>query len=268
MEIAYYPGCTLKTNAKEFEESTIEAFRKLGIELKELNKWYCCGTVYSLATDNLMYRLAAIRNLIKVKEEGYDKVVTLCSICYNTLKQANLMAQQDEEAMYKINSFMDEEPDYHGEVEVLHPLEILKGMEEKIKENVVNPLNKKYAVYYGCLLLRPKEVAIDEYENPSVMEKLVEMLGGSVVNFPFKNECCGAYNVVSDREAVVERCYRIVGNARKNGADAIVTSCPLCHFNLSEMQKEIKKTDFVGLPIYYFSQLMVEAFGGRKCKEK
>ena len=87
MEVAYYPGCTLKTNAKVFEESLINAFNKIGIKLKELNKWYCCGTVYSLATDNLMYRLAAIRNLIKTKEEGFSKLIVPCSICYNTLKR-------------------------------------------------------------------------------------------------------------------------------------------------------------------------------------
>lgn len=266
MKIAYYPGCTLKTNAKEFEETAIKSFDRIGIKLDELKKWYCCGTVYSLATDNLMYRIAAIRNLIKAKEEGYNKLVTLCSMCYNTLKQANLMAKNDEEAMYKINSFMDDEPDYDGSVEVLHPLELLKERLEEIKGKVVKPLNKKYACYYGCLLLRPKEIAIDDYENPSIMEKLVEALGGSVVNFPLKNECCGSYNIASNKEAVIERCYRIVTNARSNGADAIITSCPLCHFNLKEMQEEVKKihADFVEMPVYYFSQIMEEAFGGIK----
>jgi len=261
MRIAYYPGCTLKTNAKEFEDSLLKAFRKIGIELKELNKWYCCGTVYSLATDNLMYRLAAIRNLIKAKEEGYDKLLSPCSICYNTLKQTNLMAKSDEEAMYKINSFMDEEPDYDGSVEVIHPLQLIEKKLDEIKARVKKPLNKKYAAYYGCLLLRPKEVAVDDYENPSIMEKLIEALGGSVVNFPLKNECCGAYNVACNKEAVIDANYRIITNARLNGADAIITSCPLCHFNLKEMQKEVKKlhADFVSMPVYYFSQIMVEA---------
>ena len=262
MEVAYYPGCTLKTNAKVFEESLINAFNKIGIKLKELNKWYCCGTVYSLATDNLMYRLAAIRNLIKTKEEGFSKLIVPCSICYNTLKQANLMAKNDEEAMAKINAFMDEEPDYDGSVEVLHPLQILAMKLDEIKSMVKKPLNKNYACYYGCLLLRPKEVAIDEYEMPTIMEKLVEALGGRVTNFPLKNECCGSYNVVSNKEAVVDRVYRIITNARKNNADAIITSCPLCHFNLKEMQREVKKLhpDFVEMPVYYFSELMEKAF--------
>ncbi|HEC77142.1 MAG TPA: heterodisulfide reductase, subunit B [Thermoplasmatales archaeon] len=263
MEVAYYPGCTLKTNAKDFEETAIKVFELIGIEFKELDKWYCCGTVYSLATDNLMYRLAGIRNLIRAKEEGYEKLLTLCSICYNTLKQANLMAKSDKEAMEKINAFMDEEPDYDGSVDVIHPLQLIDKKFYEIKERVKKPLNKKYAAYYGCLLLRPKEVAIDEYENPSIMERLIEAMGGEAINFPLKNECCGSYNVAVNREAVIERTYRIVLNAKKNGADGIITSCPLCHFNLQEMQKEVKKihSDFSGLPVYYFTEIMAEAFG-------
>jgi len=141
-------------------------------------------------------------------------------------------------------------------------LQILAMKLDEIKSKVKKPLNKNYACYYGCLLLRPKEVAIDEYEMPTIMEKLVEALGGSVTNFPLKNECCGSYNVVSNKEAVVDRVYRIITNARKNNADAIITSCPLCHFNLKEMQKEVKKLhpDFVEMPVYYFSELMEKAF--------
>jgi len=261
MEIAYYPGCTLKTNAKEFEETAIKAFAKLSITLKELKKWYCCGTVYSLTTDNLMYRLAAIRSLVKAREEGYNKLTTFCSVCHNTLKQANQMAVYDKEAMKKVNSFMDEEAEYDGSVEVIHPLEILKGMKKEIREKVASPLKRKYAAYYGCLLLRPKEVAINQYGNPRVMEELLETLGGEAVNFPFRNECCGSYNIAGDRRAVVERTYRIVGNAIKNGASAIINSCPLCSFNLKETQETIRnmRPDFVSLPVYYFTEVMAEA---------
>ena len=262
MKIAYYPGCTLKTNAEIFEKTAIAAFQQIGIEFKELNTWYCCGTVYSLATDNLMYRLAAIRNLIRAKEEGFETITTLCSICYNTLKQANEMAKCDEEAMGKINSFMDEELDYSGEVAVIHPLELIKEKETEIKTLVRTPLKKKYAAYYGCLLLRPKEIAIDEFEHPTIIENLIGLLGGTPTEFPLKNECCGSYNVVSDKDVVLERTRKIVENARKNGAHAIVTSCPLCHFNLQELQDDIKKIhpEFSELAIYYFTEIMAEAF--------
>ena len=268
MKILYYPGCTLKTNAKDFEIAAIESFKKIGVELKEMERWNCCGTVYSLATDNLMYHLAAIRNLIRVQEKGEKKVTTLCSVCYNTLKQANYMVRREEDKLQKINAFMDEEEDYKGEVEIIHPLEILNERISEIKEKVKKPLNMKIAAYYGCLLLRPKEIAIDNFEQPSIMENLIEALGGTAVDFPYKNECCGSYNVIDKEDVIVERTYKIISSAKKRGADAIITSCPLCYFNLSDMQEKVKKKypEFSSLPIYYFSELMTMAFGIKMVK--
>ena len=88
--LLYYPGCTLKTTALNFDDSAVAMAKALGIELEELKRWYCCGTVYSLATDDVIHQLAPIRNLVRVQEQGEDQIVALCSMCYNTLKRANL----------------------------------------------------------------------------------------------------------------------------------------------------------------------------------
>ncbi|RKZ21224.1 heterodisulfide reductase, subunit B, partial [bacterium] len=127
MRISYYPGCTLKSTAKNFEISAIAVAKELGIEFVELSRWNCCGTVYSMTSDDVMHQLAPIRNLIRVKEDGFDRVVTLCSMCFNTLKRANILVQRDREKLDKINDFMYlENIDYAGDVEVLHFLEILR----------------------------------------------------------------------------------------------------------------------------------------------
>ena len=127
MKISYYPGCTLKTTAKNFEDSAIAALMRLGVELTELPRWNCCGTVYSLASDDLIHKLAPIRNLIRVKEQKQSRVLTLCAMCYNTLKRANIFIREDSESRDKMNDFMyREEIDYEGDVEVLHLLEFLR----------------------------------------------------------------------------------------------------------------------------------------------
>ena len=48
MKIPYYPGCTLKTQARNLETSALNVAEKLGIQLIELPRWNCCGTVFSL----------------------------------------------------------------------------------------------------------------------------------------------------------------------------------------------------------------------------
>jgi len=271
MEIAYYPGCTLKTSAKNFESSGIAVADHLGITFKELSQWNCCGTVYSLASDDLMKHLAPVRVLIRAQEDNKknnndNKLVTLCSMCYNTIKMANHLVKNDEEKLDTMNQFMDEEPEYEGDVKVLHFLQLLDEIGiDKIKENVKKSLeNLNIACYYGCYLLRPEEASIDEEpEAPSIMERIMESTGARTIEYPFKNECCGSYLTVTEEKHVAERTYKIVSSAANRGAEAIVLSCPLCEFNLDRKQKRAKEThgDMKFIPVLYFTQLLGLAFG-------
>ena len=131
----YYPGCTLKTTSKNFEDSTLATAKALGIELVEPDRWNCCGTVYALATDDVMHHLAPIRNMIRVeelKEQGKvdnKKMITLCAMCYNTLKRANDIFNTDSDKKKKIHEIMfREDIQYSGSVEILHYLEVLREL--------------------------------------------------------------------------------------------------------------------------------------------
>lgn len=265
MKVTYYPGCTLKANAKNFEDSALYALEQLDIEVEELSRWNCCGTVFSLATDDLIHHMAPIRNLIRVKESGSDRVMTLCAMCYNTLKRANERMKADPESLEKINKVMyKEEIDYEGDVEILHLLELIRdGIKfENLTNKVVKPLkNLKVACYYGCMLVRPREIGFDDVENPTVMENLVSALGGDPVDFPYKTECCGAYQTVDKPDIIAERTNQIIGSAVSRGAEVMVVSCPLCAFNLDHRQKQTVQIyqDFKGLPILYFTQLLAIA---------
>ncbi|MBN2198553.1 MAG: CoB--CoM heterodisulfide reductase iron-sulfur subunit B family protein [Candidatus Aminicenantes bacterium] len=265
--IAYYPGCTLKNTAKNFEDSALCALDRLGYEAKELARWNCCGTVFSLATDDLMHHVAPIRNLVRAKEAGSDTILTLCAMCYNTLKRANERVKNDAESLEKINNFMDTETvKYAGDVRVLHLLEILRDeltfpvLAGKV---VKKPNGLKVANYYGCLLVRPKSVGLDDQENPIVLEDLMTALGIESVEFPYKTECCGAYQTVDEPKAVADRTYRILSSARRQGADLVTVSCPLCAFNLDQRQKQaaLLFADFEPLPVVYFTQLLALGLG-------
>jgi heterodisulfide reductase subunit B len=261
MKIPYYPGCTLKSTAKNFEDTTRAVSDVLGIELLELPRWNCCGTVYSLSSDDLMHQLAPIRNLIRVQEMGYDRVTTLCSMCYNTLEQANQLVKSDPEKLEKMNSFMDTEEDYRGEVEVIHYLSLLRDTVGFGELPVKIPLTGlKVVPYYGCLLLRPEEVSIDNPEKPTILTELLTALGAEVVDHPYKIECCGSYHTVDYKDVVCEKTYSILTSAQKRGADAVVLSCPLCEFNLDFRQKDVER-ELAPMPIFYFSQLLALALG-------
>jgi heterodisulfide reductase subunit B len=267
MKISYYPGCTLKSNAKNFEDSTLCSLKQLDVEVEELPRWNCCGTVFSLATDDLIHHVAPIRNLIRVKESNTDRVMTLCAMCYNTLKRANERVKGDEESLDKINEFMyREDVKYEGDVKVLHLLELLRDEIEfeNVAKKVVKPLKDlKVANYYGCMLVRPKEIGFDDVENPTILENLTSVLGATPIDFPYKTECCAAYQTVDKPEIVAERTFHILTSAQSQGAEIVTVSCPLCAFNLDNRQKETlqKYPEFKNIPILYFTQIMAIALG-------
>ena len=270
MKISYYPGCTLKNNAKNFEDSSLFALQHLGVEVEELKKWNCCGTVFSLANDDLIHHIAPIRNLLRVKEAKTDTVMTSCAMCYNTLKRANELVKKDPESLDKINEFMYlEKTKYQGEVRILHLLELLRDeiTFEHIAKKVTKPLaNLKVASYYGCYLVRPREIGLDDVENPTILETLMKQLGANPIDFPYKTECCAAYQTVDSPEIVAQRTFHILKSAQEQGAEVVAVSCPLCAFNLDNRQKQTEQLypEFKNIPILYFSQLLALAFCGSK----
>jgi heterodisulfide reductase subunit B len=266
MKLLYYPGCTLKTSGKNLESSAVAVMEALGHELVEMEDWNCCGVTASLTDDDLMHHLAPLRNLIHVEDKGEDTVITLCDMCCNTLKQTNLRVKTLPDDLETLNAFMDRESDYQGTVKVVHFLEFLRDEVgfATIKKMVKHPLkHMKIMPYYGCMLLRPREVSIDDAEEPTVLSDLLSALGAQVVDNPFKIECCGSYHTIEEKDLVSRRAYRITKYAIERGSNGIALSCPLCRFNLDLRGKEAE-AQFKGyrqLPVYYYTQLIAIALG-------
>lgn len=264
MNYLYFPGCTLYTKAKNFDQTARNCSLLLGFELVELPNWTCCGATFPLATDNLMALLPPARILARAKEQG-EILTTLCAICFNVIKRTNHLLQKDGEKREKINQFM--EMNYQGDLKVLHYLEILKqeiGF-STLQEKVKKPLNELQAApYYGCMLLRPfEEMGFDDKERPTLFEEFLTALGARSIEFPYKIECCGSFQSVGTPEVATECAYRILTSAMRQGAEVVVSTCPLCTFNLDQKQSDILKShlDFKTIPVLYFTQLLGVAMG-------
>ena len=238
MKIPYYPGCSLRTTGRSLDISAVAVAKVLDIDMVELPKWNCCGTVFSLTEDDLMHHVAPVRNLIRVQEmnreglvEDEYRLVTLCSMCFNTMKGAALRVKNHPEDLEKINNFMNREEDYEGKVQVVHLLEILKNEGfDKIREKVTRPLKGLVlAPYYGCMLLKPREIGIDDPEDPRITGDLLKELGADVVQNPYKKVCCGAYHTVADKQmvALTYRPSGIVLGLVLRVTQSMLVACPL-----------------------------------------
>ncbi len=265
MKLAYYPGCTLKTKAANLERAALTALEVLGVEVTELERWNCCGAVFSLADDDLIHQVAPLRNLIRVQQAGCDTVVTLCSQCYNTLARANALVREDASKLETLNAFMDTEPDYDGSVEVLHYLTLLRDQVgwEKLAAKVVRPLDGlRVAPFYGCTLVRPTEVSIDPL-GEGVLEGFLRALGAEPVPSAAATECCGAYQMLAHPEEGLRRAGQVIAAVNSAGAEVIALSCPLCEYNLGTRQPDVLAQDeaLEAVPTLYFTQLLGIALG-------
>ena len=235
MKYSYFPGCTLRTKARDLDAYARVSARALGFELEEIDNWQCCGGVYPLGSDEIATKLSSVRALNEAKEKGQD-LVTLCSACHHVIK--------------RVNDDM--------KTEVLHFLEVLRdriGFDE-LKKKVVNPLTgKKIGAYYGCLLLRPgKIMAFDNPENPTIIEDFIRAIGAEPVVYPYRNECCGGYISLKEKDMSKNMCNNIMDSAAGFGAEMLITACPLCLYNLN-------KSGNGKLPVHYFTELLAEALG-------
>lgn len=257
MVFSYFPGCTLKTKGKDLDEYGRKAAAALDVELQELPEWQCCGAVYPMGKDEIASKLSSVRALVSAREQGTD-LVTLCSACHHVIKRVNCDMKQDENMQLKANNYLQLETPYAGETNVLHYLEVLRDKVgfDNLKEKVVNPLTgRKIAAYYGCLLLRPsKEMQMDNAENPTIMEDFIRAIGAEPVVYAMRNECCGGYVTIENKEFAASKASAIMENAMNQGAEAVITACPLCMYNL----KENGGSD---VPVYYFTELLAEALG-------
>lgn len=263
MKIPYYPGCTLNTVAKQFDASARDSALAVGFEMKELSQWNCCGATFPLTPDNVIGLAAPAKVLSNASKEG-DTVTTLCSVCYNVLKRTNKVIRDNREKRNLINGFIEEE--YDGSVNVVHYLEVLRDKVgyAKVREAVKRPLKGiKAATYYGCMLLRPfEDIGIDNAESPTIFEDLLKALGAEPVPFPNKIECCGAHLAMNNTEVVTTLSGKVMGSAVGNGAELIVTSCPLCQHNLEKSQENSAgQAPYSGVPVLYFTQVLGLALG-------
>ncbi|MGD0626202.1 MAG: CoB--CoM heterodisulfide reductase iron-sulfur subunit B family protein [Thermodesulfobacteriota bacterium] len=255
MKVSYYPGCALHGTALEYDESIQALSRMLGVEMRELPDWNCCGASSAHVTDESLALSLPARNLAIAERQGMDLVIP-CAACYGRVKAAEkeMLARRGTAA-----------PKQSFRVLNLLDFIVTAGLSEKIatlKKRTLNGL--KVACYYGCLLVRPPKVTgAKNHENPQEMDRLMALIGAEPVPWSYKTDCCGGSLVISRTDIVRRLTQKLFDGALRAGAEAIVVACPLCQSNLDSRQEEISREagKRYNLPVFYFTELIGLAMG-------
>jgi heterodisulfide reductase subunit B len=263
---SYFPGCSASEGgAKAYNWSAQAVSKLLDIDLAELEDWNCCGSTPSISVDELGALCMAARDLALAEKTGLD-MVTPCSACYVVLNHTNTYLKGYPQFKAKVDEALAAGGlEYHGTVKVRHLLDVMTSDVgyDAIASKVKKPLSGlKVAPYYGCQVVRPG-FGFDHPESPQSLDRLIASLGGEPTPFPLKARCCGGSLIISEEDMALGLIRKLLDSARSNGAECLVTVCPLCQTNLDAYQSRVNKkfkTDFK-LPVLFFTQLMGLAFG-------
>ncbi|MBO1047491.1 MAG: heterodisulfide reductase [Dolichospermum sp. DEX182a] len=272
LKYAYYPGCVAQGACRELYISTQSLTQALGIELVELKKASCCGSGTFKEDSQLLEDTVNARN-IALAESLNLPLLTHCSTCQGVIGHVDERLKEcqstNPDYLNKVNGLLEKEgcSPYRGSTEVKHLLYALVtdyGLEE-ITQRVTKKLSGlKCAAFYGCYLLRAqKSMPYDDPFKPEAMENVFRAVGATPVYYRGRTQCCGwPLSSYATTES-----FQMAGNhiqeALNNGADCIVTPCPLCHLNLDSRQPEVEKVigEKLGLPILHLPQLIALALG-------
>lgn len=267
MRYAYYPGCVAKGTCPELHISTLKLANALGIELVELENAACCGAGIINAESPEFSDALNARTFAIAEEMGLD-IITICSTCQGAMAKVNKKLVEDEKYREKMNLLIkDGGRRYGGKAKVKHLLWVLVEdvWLKKIKEKLRRPLtNLKIAPFYGCHILRPSDaLGFDDPERPISLDELILALGAQPVQFAGKTRCCGFPILMENEKASLAMTRKHLLDAKDNGADCMVTPCPLCHLNLDIYQPKAARLGKVkiDLPVLHLPQMVCLALG-------
>lgn len=265
MKYAYYPGCSLEKTQRGYDESVREIFKTLDQELVEIDDWNCCGATIYMSAQETVSLAVSTRNLALAEKMGLE-IVAPCSSCFTVLSKTNRVLNQLPQMHNDVNVALAEaDLSYSGKTNVRHPVDIL--MNDVGIDNITAKLKKnlnglKIAPYYGCQIVRP-EKGFDDREDPILLDVMFQKCGAEMVYYPMKVRCCGGMLMTTFEDTALKLNKELLECAEENGAEVIVTTCPLCHFNLEAYQNKINDTfgTKYNMPILYFTQLLGIALG-------
>jgi heterodisulfide reductase subunit B len=266
LRVTPFYGCMIPIKYPQMEAAFKRSMPNLGVELVDVEGFTCCpDPIFFKSKDVLGWLTVAARNLCVAEEAGAD-VVTLCSGCTATLKEAVFLLGEDENLRKRVNTRLSRiGKEYKGTVRVDHAVVLIRdrlGI-ERVRDSVVRPLDGlKVAIHYGCHLLKPSQIMhVDDADYPSILESLVTATGATPVSHSEELLCCG--KGCMDDDMPIEMVYDIFSSIRESGADCMGLICPTCFssFDLGQIVVGRKKGTAFNIPVIYYFQLLGLAQG-------
>lgn len=267
MKYALFLGCTIPARSRNYELSARVVAHRLGIEFTDIFDFSCCGFPLK-SSDMKQAGLLAARNLALAEAQGLP-ICTLCSACTSMLAEEAHHLGRDRALLHEVNAELKKVGlSYGGHAKVKHFARVLLedvGL-DRIREKVrVDLKDLPVATHYGCHYLKPSEIykQVEDPENPSSLEELVNAAGAHSVEYQHKKDCCGGAVLAADEETALRMAKRKLDHVKEAGAKALNVVCPFCSVMYDDNQKSIESQFEASyqIPVLYLPQILGLAMG-------
>ncbi|MBI5165287.1 MAG: CoB--CoM heterodisulfide reductase iron-sulfur subunit B family protein [Magnetospirillum sp.] len=271
--LSYYPGCSSQGSGMHLDTSLRAVMAKLGVTLRDVEDWNCCGASVGHMDGGHMGMFALNgRNLANARAAGPEDVMTPCAACYLNTHYHNEKIREDDKIRADTNEALAVAgKSYDGSLHVRHVCEVIVNEVgvDNVRQQVTKPLTGlKVAGWVGCQTVRPfaktdRGGMWETYDDPQFLDDFITACGAEAVPFKGKTKCCGGSVSVMSPDKTMHLMKDILDEVKSSGAEVVTTPCPLCQTNLEMYQTEINKrygTDF-NFPVVFYTQLMAVAMG-------
>ena len=240
-EYLYLVGCMIPFRLHELGDATVKIFMRAGLDFTILGEdERCCGLLLYDHGFIEEARKTAERNVSRMRKTGASKVVTACAACYKMYRH-----------IY---------PKLVGDLgfEVLHVVDVLSDLLDKGKIAPRKRIEVKAAYLDPCHYTKLEK----NFEKP---RKLLESIPGlKLVELSRNRElgyCCGLSGGVGMvlGNLPEKAALTVIKDALNKGAEIIVTSCPLCMYQLA---RTIKRNDISGVKAVDLPIILEESLKG------
>tara|TARA_B110000438_G_C15752924_1_gene623826 strand:- start:102 stop:962 length:861 start_codon:yes stop_codon:yes gene_type:complete len=267
VKYSYYPGNVARQSSREVEDTIQPLCHSLGIELIEIIGYNSDGgNIIKQGNKDLQLALNA-RNIALAEKNGHD-IITACASAQGILHESLDTFKKDPIALAKANSVLEKTTGMTleaSDISTSHLLHVLIdeiGI-EKIEAAVVNPLDLDIACYYGPHMQRKGACGGDDAWNPTYMEQLITALGGRPVDFKTKTSSVGNPSLLSLGDSVMKMTARVLNDAKKAGAQVLVSACTQSHSNLDSYQGKAGRVanKDTNIPVVNLTEIIAFALG-------
>jgi heterodisulfide reductase subunit B len=264
-EFVLYTGCTVPVRLPQYEASVKVVLEKLGVKVIDMKGANCCGAQYVESVNRHAFAAMSGRILALGEKYGRD-ILAVCGACSGSLKWVKHALDSDWKLKDEVNRILaDEGLEYTGKVQVKHLLQVFHediGY-DAIKEAVVKPYSAvRLAAHYGCHVTRPYDIVrVDDPENPTIIDRIIEIAGATPVDYTGKTRCCGGPMLAMDQELATKIGLDKIRNIRAEGVDGIVTACVFCDIQLTQVQFGENADPEVRIPVLTLPEFLGPALG-------